>query len=123
MGDAEQDDSKMMQLGDDDDEEDRNKNKRRSRKRKNEESPSGKKRVKHSESDNAGNSEIAKHVTTKISQYFRVNRTGQVTKQQLLVKINEDGDGEMTQDELDIILQALHEDNKIFYLDPMVHQL
>merc|ERR1719411_1176808 len=123
MGDAEQDDSKMMQLGDDDDGEDRNKNKRRSRKRKNEESPSGKKRVKHSESDNAGNSEIAKHVTTKISQYFRVNRTGQVTKQQLLVKINEDGDGEMTQDELDKILQALHEDNKIFYLDPMVHQL
>jgi len=122
MGDEEQSDSKMMELGDDD-EEDKNKNKRRSRKRKNAESPSGTKRVKRSESDNAGNSEIAKHVTTKISHYFRVNRTGQVTKQQLLAKINEDGDGEMTQEELDTILSSLHSQNKIFYLDPMVHQL
>jgi len=120
MGDDE--DAKMMDFGDDDDE-NSNKNKRRGRKRKMTSPDQGEKRVRRSEADDAENSENLSLVTQNISNYFKANRTGQVEKSELLVQINKDGDAEMSQDELDKILKRLHAQNKIFYLDPVVHQL
>merc|ERR1739838_546849 len=63
-----------------------------------------------------------KGVTNGLATYFRVNRIGQVKKEVLLRKINEDG-ASMAQDELNQILKHLHDKNKIFFLDPVVHQL
>merc|ERR1711933_219139 len=95
MGDDEQNDSKMQELEDDDN---ANKNKRMGRKRKNVDSEVGTKRVRRSqtEDDTADNSESVGLVTTKISNYFRANRTGQVEKRVLLEQINKDSDAEMS---------------------------
>ena len=55
-------------------------------------------------------------VTTSLANYYRHNRTGQCRKDVLLSKVNE-------MVELVHVLGFMHGKNKVFFLDPMVHQL
>merc|ERR1712037_413912 len=64
-----------------------------------------------------------KQVTAALASYFRTNRTGQCKKDQLLTKLNSEAGDKWTMGELEGALRRLHEENKIFFLDPMVHQL
>jgi len=133
MDEKEQDDSKMMELEDEEMDETPSKS-RRSRKRRKpdenmQESPIESKRMRRSkkkqsedvESEDIDNENV-KNVEKILSNYFRLERTGQIKKDLLLKQIN-DENMEMDQDELDKILKYLHEKNKIFYIDPMIHQI
>merc|ERR1712013_726119 len=66
-----------------------------------------------------------KMVTGSLASYFRTNRTGRCKKDALLAKLNGEAkeDAQWSMEELEGALKRLHEENKIFFLDPMVHQL
>merc|ERR1719491_1639596 len=66
-----------------------------------------------------------KMVTSSLASYFRTNRTGQAKKDALLTKLNGEAkdDAKWSMEELEGALKRLHDENKIFFLDPMVHQL
>jgi len=121
--DEDDNDAKMAEL-----DEDSNTNRRRKKRKQpdqsNEQQETDTKRRKSGKDGRGANVDDhrVKGVTSGLATYFRVNRVGQVKKDVLLKKINEDGAG-MTQDELNQILKHLHEKNKIFFLDPVVHQL
>eukprot|EP00483_Globobulimina_turgida_P002652 UN02656 len=119
----------MMELDDEEmEEETQGKGRRRKRKRDDEEADIETKRVRRSKrisqsAESRGiNDGNVQNVTQSLANYFRVNRIGQINKNELLKKINEGGD-EMGAEEMDEILKFLHDKNKIFYIDPMVHQL
>eukprot|EP01084_Bolivina_argentea_P270953 460868_1 len=57
-----------------------------------------------------------------LSNFFRINRTGQINKNKVLQQIQKN-DVDFGGNKLEHILKRLHEQNKIFYIDPMVHQL
>jgi len=90
------------------------------------ESPSKKRRAsKKRPQQDAAQEQRTKLVTSSLASYFRTNRTGQCKKDQLLQKLNSEAKDEAkwTMEELEAALKRLHEENKIFFLDPMVHQL
>eukprot|EP01083_Nonionella_stella_P118514 353828_1 len=63
-----------------------------------------------------------KNVTQILANHFRVNRIGQMNKNELIQAIKDDNI-EMNADQLEKILKHLHDTNKVFYIDPFVHQL
>jgi len=150
---ARNDRAKGMDVDEDDDEEmdepeedkddtnQSNKNKKKRKKRKqpdadgDEESGNGmsespkKKRKSRKEKGSAAVDEQTelrtKMVTSSLASYFRTNRTGQAKKDALLTKLNGEAkeDAKWSMEELEGALKRLHDENKIFFLDPMVHQL
>jgi len=114
-------DAKMGEL-DDDGNANRRRKKRKQPDQSTEETEDSKRRRSGKKKGGDVDEHRVKGVTVTLATYFRVNRIGQVKKEVLLRKINEDGAG-MNQDELNGILKHLHDKNKIFFLDPVVHQL
>eukprot|EP00485_Elphidium_margaritaceum_P020207 CAMPEP_0202725718 /NCGR_PEP_ID=MMETSP1385-20130828/184245_1 /ASSEMBLY_ACC=CAM_ASM_000861 /TAXON_ID=933848 /ORGANISM="Elphidium margaritaceum" /LENGTH=838 /DNA_ID=CAMNT_0049391923 /DNA_START=81 /DNA_END=2597 /DNA_ORIENTATION=+ len=64
-------------------------------------------------------------VTNVMANYFRSTRSGQMNKDELLRQINEQQNDPHFMDAatLERILKHLHDKNKIFFIDPVVHQL
>merc|ERR1719295_140747 len=134
-GDNEEEDDMDVDSDDEDEEkaaaEKESKKKRKKRKQPDEqsaapESPSKKRRAsKKRPQQDAAQEQRTKLVTSSLASYFRTNRTGQCKKDQLLQKLNSEAKDEAkwTMEELEAALKRLHEENKIFFLDPMVHQL
>jgi len=117
-------------------EESSNKNKKKRKKRKQPdgdeesatESPSKKRRSRKEKGSKGVDEQTelrTKMVTGSLASYFRTNRTGQCKKDALLAKLNGEAkeDAQWSMEELEGALKRLHEENKIFFLDPMVHQL
>eukprot|EP01083_Nonionella_stella_P015981 44681_1 len=88
-----------------------------------EDSPVQKKKLRRSRRQSSSvSNENVRNVTQILANYFRVNRIGQMNKNELFKQIQEDN-VDMNEDELENILKHLHDKNKIFYIDPLVHQL
>eukprot|EP01083_Nonionella_stella_P072008 193849_1 len=73
-----------------------------------------------------GNSRIVTHEDIRIvmeilNDWFRLNRIGQMNKDIVFQKIQEKDD--MNEEHMENILQHLHDRNKVFYIDPLVHQI
>merc|ERR1712013_380428 len=122
--------------GEEAEEESSNKNKKKRKKRKQPdgdeesatESPSKKRRSRKEKGSKGVDEQTelrTKMVTGSLASYFRTNRTGQCKKDALLAKLNGEAkeDAQWCMEELEGALKRLHEENKIFFLDPMVHQL
>jgi len=127
MDEDDEEESKMQELLDVDTSSSSRKKKRRKRKQPDESSqeqaeergtPSKRRKQKGKKVDE----QRVKGVTTSLATYWKTNRIGQVKKDVLLRKMNAEG-ADMNQDELDQILKYLHDQNKCFFLDPVVHQL
>ena len=137
MDQEEEEDQKMMELEDDEQRQTPSGGSKRKRKRKrgtqeieddqDDDQDSGieTKKVRRSrrisEAATGGDDENVRNVTQVLANYFRVNRIGQINKNELLTKLNETSS--MSAAELEKILKRLHDKNKIFYIDPIVHQI
>eukprot|EP01083_Nonionella_stella_P044929 120853_1 len=62
------------------------------------------------------------NVTQILANHFRINRIGQINKNELFEQIKTDNI-QMDENEVESILKELHSKNKIFYIDPLIHQL
>eukprot|EP01083_Nonionella_stella_P085430 236917_1 len=61
-------------------------------------------------------------VTQILADYFRMNCTGQMNKNELFQRIQENK-YDINEEQFKNIIKHLHNKNKVFYIDPMVHQL
>lgn len=106
-----------------------NRNKKKRKKRKQPDAEEGRQSGSASPSKKRRGGEVSevrtKVVTSSLAGYFRKKRTGQCKKDVLLAKLNSEAaeGAQWTMEELVAALRKLHEENKIFFLDPMVHQL
>jgi len=127
MDEDEEDEEKMQELLDDGDSTNNRRKKKRKRKQpdgssQEQEEERGTPSKRRKQKGKRVDEHRVKGVTTTLATYFRVNRVGQIKKEVLLRKMNADG-ADMNQDELNQILKHLHDQNKCFFLDPVVHQL